>query len=506
MSGGRRFELLQELGSGSFGTVYLAEMISAGDFRKRVALKVLNPEVEGVGDAGVRLRDEARLLGRLRHRNIVRVEDLVRLEDRWAVVMEHVSGHDLAAVSAAAEAAGEPVPVRAAVAICAEIAAALAFAYDGRLDGGEPLRVVHRDVKPHNVRLTGEGEVVVLDFGVARAEFSSREAQTGIYRMGSVAYMAPERLMGEPEGPPGDVYALGCVLYELLAGRALGRPQLQPDSQGARVDEALAALAARRELPPLLLALLRRMLAFAPGDRPDADELAGALSWLGQDLPGEPLRAYARRFVPRIAELTRARPRPASGTLVETSYRSAPAEPPPTDRRPAVGRSSTDTWIFDVGSGPAAAAPDPAVAPDPIVERATSPTLALGRSRPAVRPSMVIGLLLLAAVAAGWIASRELGGRLPDPIAARSELVGTWIGDEVILELSGPDAALTGVLHRGELARAVRGRFDPDTGALELLDDRGGRCDLNLSLDRQKLSGRYGIGGEELPLIVRRRE
>ena len=95
MTSGRRFELRRELGSGSFGQVFLADMVSLGDFRKTVALKVLRPQLGGSSDAAKRLRDEARVLGRLRHRHIVAVDDLIRVDGRWAVVMEYVPGMDL---------------------------------------------------------------------------------------------------------------------------------------------------------------------------------------------------------------------------------------------------------------------------------------------------------------------------------------------------------------------------------------------------------------------------
>jgi len=98
---GRRFSLLQTLGEGTFGSVYLAEMTSLGGFRKRVALKLLNSNWNPDSDAGRRLRDEARLLGRLNHRNIVRVDDLIRVSGRWALVMEYIEGADLEAISEA---------------------------------------------------------------------------------------------------------------------------------------------------------------------------------------------------------------------------------------------------------------------------------------------------------------------------------------------------------------------------------------------------------------------
>src|SRR5690606_32588899 len=105
--------------------------------------------------------------------------------------------------------AGEPFPVPAALAACAAVASALDAAYAGPADGGVPLRLVHRDIKPSNIRLTPDGDLKVLDFGIARADFEGREALTQSIRYGSLRYMAPERRRQEPDGPAGDVYALG---------------------------------------------------------------------------------------------------------------------------------------------------------------------------------------------------------------------------------------------------------------------------------------------------------
>jgi len=151
---GRSFELQRELGDGAFGTVSLADMLSLGGFRKEVALKLLKPDWDAASDAARRLRDEARLLGRLRHRHIVKVDDLVRLEGRWAVVMEYVPGVDLERLLAWANETAESVPPAAALEITGAMAQALDAAWNGPGDQGSALRVVHRDIKPSNVRLT----------------------------------------------------------------------------------------------------------------------------------------------------------------------------------------------------------------------------------------------------------------------------------------------------------------------------------------------------------------
>jgi serine/threonine protein kinase len=312
---GRRFNLVRILGEGAFGSVYLAEMEGAGGFKRRVALKLLNDAWDPGSDAGRRLRDEARLLGRLDHANIVRVDDLVRVNGRWALVMEYVSGADVEAVFAWAETNAAPIPPRAALEVCASVAAALQAAWCAPGDDGEPLHVVHRDIKPSNVRLTDTGSVKVLDFGVARAEFAGREAQTERIRYGSLGYMAPERILGGPDAPAGDVYAVAVMAYELLTLKTFGRAELGFERQVVQVDSARDSLEAVVGDGPLVV-LLVRALAYTPEDRPSVDELAAGLRGFATALPGDDLPTYARRVLPRLPK-TRATDTSVSGTVLE---------------------------------------------------------------------------------------------------------------------------------------------------------------------------------------------
>ena len=210
-AGGRRFHLKARIGAGAFGEVYLAEQESGAGFRRDVALKVLHADVARNPEAATRMRDEARILGRLSHRSIVKVLDLVQLGDRWAVVMDYVPGVDLEQVVSALEAQGSFVPAPAALEVGAAMCSALHAAYSADDSRGGTLAVVHRDIKPSNVRLTADGDVKVLDFGVARVEnMDSREAMTqGTGWIGTERYMAPERLEGKPYTVKSDVWSLG---------------------------------------------------------------------------------------------------------------------------------------------------------------------------------------------------------------------------------------------------------------------------------------------------------
>ena len=356
----RRFELKRELGTGSFGTVYLADMVSTGGFRRSVALKLLNAEWDGASDAGRRLRDEARLLGRLRHRNIVAVDDLIQIDGRWAVVMEHIPGADLERVLMALQRAGEKVPLHATLEVMAATCAALDAARNSRTEDGQPLDVVHRDIKPSNIRITEAGDIKVLDFGIARASFEGREARTERVRYGSVGYMAPERLLGEPETTAGDVFAVAVVAIEMLTVRPFGRIELSPDKAEQQVDQRLRELRlARLDLSDDLVALLRGMLAYAPADRPEPQAVGDVCRRLLKVADDAELTVWARDVLPRLDGIlgdtsatveriltedlqpigTSVRPAPANPTLVVT------AEPPDTAPAPAP-RAAPSVWAL----------------------------------------------------------------------------------------------------------------------------------------------------------------
>jgi serine/threonine protein kinase len=266
------YHILEVLGRGGMGTVYRAEMHgldTSGGFTKIVAVKILNPEVQGNPDLVQRLRDEARMLGLVRHRAIVQVDRLLVLDDRWAIVMEYVGGFDVAELLLRYG----PMPLGPALEVVSEVASALHVAYNAPPEGGadqmQPLRLVHRDLKPANIRVTPSGGVKLLDFGVAQAQFPGREAQTDSLRYGSTRYMSPQRLCWEDDGHFGDLYALGAVLYELLIGRQLGLASDQPAAHRQIVRAACDNLE-KKGVPEPVISLVRECLSFHAQDRPDA--------------------------------------------------------------------------------------------------------------------------------------------------------------------------------------------------------------------------------------------
>ena len=286
------------LGRGGFGEVYLANMTSAGGLKSQVAVKVLLESVDPRSQAVQRLRDEARLLATLRHPSIPQVHDLVLLNGRVGLVVEYIEGADLEACIVG----DHPISPRALVESIGQIADALDEAYTSYGPDGEPLHLVHRDVKPANIRLGRRGSVKLLDFGIAHAKLSNREAKTQQNAViGSFPYMAPERFSEKGTmDPRGDVFSLGCVMYEGITGQRLfGELEameiwglvMDDDAHRQWVEDRLAAL---HQLDPRVLALLRETLAYEMDRRLTAPQLVARCEELAPQLPGANLRSWAR--------------------------------------------------------------------------------------------------------------------------------------------------------------------------------------------------------------------
>ena len=344
----RRIELIQTLGKGGFGAVYLADVHGRDDFVQRLAVKVLNEEMSAQPDIAARQRDEARLLARLNHDHIVRVVDLTELDGRPAVLMEYVEGADCSQLLRLG-----PLPVAAALQIGAAVASALDAAWSSvGPRTGLPLRVIHRDIKPANILVSRHGGVKVLDFGVARADFD-REGKTGSVQFGTARFMAPEQWLYGNASHKVDVYALGVSLVEILSGLHMERAPLAPEAFAHHMEAVRAAV--RNPSWPAELAdeidlLLVRLLAFDADDRPDASEVFEWLTHLGEMAPGESLGRWAHRVVPGVVAAQRERwasiPPPAlSQALVPlaTEQDVAIRTTEPTRRPVADPTPSTDT-------------------------------------------------------------------------------------------------------------------------------------------------------------------
>jgi hypothetical protein len=304
------FEILEILGEGSFGTVCVAR-VSTDPLRRKVALKILKGAYAQNKKILNRTRDEARLLSRINHPNIVRVERLMEVGGRPVVVMEHVQGVSLDALLLRFK---DGLPAAVALEMTRQTFLALHTAYAEALgEDMRPLRVIHRDIKPSNIMLSVHGEVKVLDFGIAKGEFEGREAETESVVMGSRPYMAPERLDGVSDSPSVDVYSTGMSLFELLTGRTMSL-SINPVNHDTAMNRQLGYIQVQGMSDAAvedLRNLIRRMCAYTRDYRPTAVECARDLEQLVYAIDPEyriGLDEFARSTVVPIYE---SRPRVA---------------------------------------------------------------------------------------------------------------------------------------------------------------------------------------------------
>jgi serine/threonine protein kinase len=261
------YEILGFIGSGGQGDVYRARHIGLD---RTVALKVLR-DSPGDGQSHLaRFRREARVIARLDHANIVRVHSFDESGGRLILCMEHLAGGSL---KDRLDGQG-PFATKDAVSLLVELSAAVEHAHQ---DG-----IVHRDLKPGNVLFTEEGLAKIVDFGLAKVlnDASSMQTQTGAV-LGSPSYMAPEQASGKISqiGPATDVYALGAILYELLAGRPPFSGESWLDTlDRVRFQQPVPPSRWRADLPPRLEQICLKCLEKSPDQRfPSASALVQAL-------------------------------------------------------------------------------------------------------------------------------------------------------------------------------------------------------------------------------------
>lgn len=214
-----RYRVIAQLGRGGMADVYLAAANGPAGFSKLLVMKVLPPSLARDEQFLSMFRDEARLAARLNHPNIVQTYEVGESEGRHFIAMEYLEGQPLSRVEQVLH-ERESLSVAMAMRIVMDALAGVHYAHELPDFDGQPLGVVHRDLTPHNIFVTYEGQVKVVDFGIAKALDSSTETKVGTVK-GKVSYMAPEQARGEVVTRSADIFSMGVILWELLAGRRL---------------------------------------------------------------------------------------------------------------------------------------------------------------------------------------------------------------------------------------------------------------------------------------------
>ena len=216
----QRYRVTQRLEAGGMAEVFVGESISVQGFKKKVAIKRVLPHLAQNRNFIGMFLDEARLGARLNHANIVSVFDIGAADDTYFIVMEFIDGCNLKKVIEVLRDSGRHIPLKEAIYLVMEACRGLSYAHELEGDEGEPLNIVHRDISPPNILISKRGEVKVTDFGLAKAHTQLEKTDPGVVK-GKFSYLSPEAADGQPVDQRADIFAIGIVLWEMLAGRRL---------------------------------------------------------------------------------------------------------------------------------------------------------------------------------------------------------------------------------------------------------------------------------------------
>lgn len=248
------------IAEGGMARIYRAHTEGLGGIDRVVALKCLREEVSEDSNTEHMLLDEARITVRMTHKNICQTYGLEHDNQHYFMVMEYIDGINLSQLVRWMSAHNQHFPVEAAIFITMEICTGLSYAHRMLDDKGESLCLIHRDINPQNICISKEGEVKLIDFGIAKARVMSQETQAGTIK-GKFNYMSPEQGRGDRIDQRSDIFALAAVLYELLSGQMLY--PLSLDDASLRTKVQMAEFTPIEQLRPNLPPMLRQILAKA---------------------------------------------------------------------------------------------------------------------------------------------------------------------------------------------------------------------------------------------------
>jgi serine/threonine protein kinase len=258
-----RYDAFLQIGAGGMARVYLA--VQQGQQAQLAVVKILRPEAVEDEHVLALFMDEARISMRLQHPNVIRTREVVAEPPNYVLAMDFVNGQSLLQVLRRIE--RQAVPLDEHVYILSKVLAGLSYAHELKDTDGQPFGIVHRDVSPANVLVSYTGEVKLLDFGIAKATGALAATQDGVVK-GKLGYAAPEQCLGKPADPRSDIYAVGVMLWEAIAGRRRATGETWHSVLQARLEDAEPRLEeVCPDAPKALAAIARKALAREPEDR-----------------------------------------------------------------------------------------------------------------------------------------------------------------------------------------------------------------------------------------------
>ncbi|HEY4177038.1 MAG TPA: protein kinase [Kofleriaceae bacterium] len=339
-----KYYLLERINVGGMAEVFRAKAFGVEGFERLVAVKRILPNIAEDKEFIRMFIEEAKLAVQLNHANIAQIFDLGVVDGSYYIALEHVHGRDLRGIFDRCRSGGEAMPVSQACFVVMKVCEGLDYAHNKRDQNGREISLVHRDVSPQNVLVSFEGEVKIIDFGIAKAAGKGSKTQAGILK-GKFGYMSPEQVRGLPIDRRSDVFSCGIVLYELLTGERLFVGESDFSTlEKVRNVEILPPSTYNRKIPDELERIVLKALAKDVEDRYQNaidlhDELQAFVYTAGEfysrkDLAGWMKKTFGKEIEDETAKLETYR------QLKPPPQDSAAAAPPAMPRTTTGPRSS----------------------------------------------------------------------------------------------------------------------------------------------------------------------
>ncbi|HEY0194570.1 MAG TPA: serine/threonine-protein kinase, partial [Kofleriaceae bacterium] len=262
-----KYQLIAEIARGGMGVVYLAMVQGPGGFNKLVVVKELKPELVEEPAFLMMFLDEARLAARLSHPSIVQTNEVGNDGDRYFMAMDYLDGRGLDHVRRRTRTAGFGLTQAMHLRVLCDVLSGLDYAHKLTDFDGTPLNIVHRDVSPQNVFLTFDGQVKLLDFGIAKASDSMHETHAGVVK-GKVSYMSPEQGRGQKVDARADVFSAGVLMWEALTGKRMRDGKNEQEKLWALASEDIPRISTiKPTIPKELDDICYRAMAWNRDDR-----------------------------------------------------------------------------------------------------------------------------------------------------------------------------------------------------------------------------------------------
>jgi len=261
-----KYLLLEKIGTGGMAELYRAKIVGVQGFEKLIAIKRILPHLAEEEELVNSFIDEAKLAALLHHQHIVHIYDFGAIDDSYFIAMEYLLGKDLGIIIRKSRDKGQPLNLENALFIVSRICNGLDYAHKLRDFQGKALNIIHRDVSPQNILVTYEGDVKIVDFGIAKAATQSTKTQAGMIK-GKVAYMSPEQAAGKTIDHRSDIFSTGTILYELVTGRRMFKGDTLQMLSRVREAEFAPPEQVKEDLPAKVYEILHMALAKEPEQR-----------------------------------------------------------------------------------------------------------------------------------------------------------------------------------------------------------------------------------------------